>query len=251
MQHDAHVLLLPRLVQQIDGFPADGDAQRLRDRLRADPVQGGLFLVDGEPVPRLLVLDIPIHIHDARGLVEDVANLGSEGLPAPGVGAVNLGNERLQYGRAGGHLGDGDAGAEFFSDRGHARANAPGDAVTLNVALGFAGEIDLQVGHVRAAAQEIMLHKPVEVEGRGGPRVNLVTQERPAPARAVKHRPHHPPINADEKIIGPGVRAGIGSRGVLDMNRDLSDAAVRVLPVRLGRGWERRDIHHAKTGLGG
>ena len=66
LEHDVHVLFFARQMEEIDRLAADGDAQRLRNRLGADAVQRGLFLVDDEARLRLVGLDIPIDIDHAR-----------------------------------------------------------------------------------------------------------------------------------------------------------------------------------------
>ena len=66
LQDDVHVLLLARDVEQIHGFTAHGDAQRFGNRFGADAVERGLFLVDDETHLRLVGLDVPVRVHDAR-----------------------------------------------------------------------------------------------------------------------------------------------------------------------------------------
>ena len=173
-QHDVHVLLFARQVQQIDRLAADGDAQRLRNRLGADAVQRGLFLVDDEARLRLVGLDIPVDVHDARRAFENVAHLAGQREAVGFVRAVDFGHERLQHGRPGRHFGDGDARVVLGGDRGDARAHAFGDVVALRFALAFRHEVDLDVRDVRAAAHEVMPHQAVEIERRGDARVDLV-----------------------------------------------------------------------------
>ena len=174
LEHDVHVLLFARQVEQIDRLAADGDAQRLRNRLGADAVQRGLFLVDDEARLRLVGLDIPVHVHDAGRAFENVAHLAGERV-AVGLGrAVDFGDERLQHRRTGRHFGDGDARIEPGGDLGDARADALRDVVALRAAFAFGKEIHLDVGDVRALAQEVMAHEAVEIIRRGDAGVDLV-----------------------------------------------------------------------------
>ena len=137
-------------MEQIDRLAADGDAQRLRNCLGADAVQRGLFLVDDEARLRLVGLDIPIDVHDARRVLENVAHLAGERVAVVFVRAVDFRDERLQHRRAGRHFGDGDARTVSRGDLRDARTDALGDVVALRLALAFGDEIDLDVGDVRA-----------------------------------------------------------------------------------------------------
>ena len=174
LEHDVHVFLLAREVEQIDRLAANGDAQRLRDRLGADAVQRGLFLVDDEARLRLVGLDIPIHIDHARRAFENVAHFAGERV-AVGFGrAVNLGDKRLQHWRAGRHFGDGDARIVARGDRGDARTYALRDVVALGATLAFRKKVHLNVGDVRALAQKVVAHEAVEIIRRSNPGVDLV-----------------------------------------------------------------------------
>ena len=142
--------------------------------LLADAVEGGLFLVQHEPHLGLVGLDIPVGVHDAVGVVEDVDDLVGQRQAAFLVRPIDFRHERLQDGRAGRDFGHGDAGAVFGRDCGDARADALGDVMALGFALALGNEVDLQVGDVGAAAHEVVAHQAVEVEGGGDAGVNLV-----------------------------------------------------------------------------
>ena len=174
LQHDVHVLLLARHVQQIHRFTAHRDGKCLGNRLGADAVQRGLFLVNHEPHLRLVGFDIPIRVHDAGRVVENVDDFVRQRVAAFLVRPINFGDQRLQHRRAGRHFGDGDARAEFRRNLRHARTDAFGDVVALRLAFAFGHEIDLDVGHVRAAPHEVMAHQAVEIERRRHARVNLI-----------------------------------------------------------------------------
>ena len=174
LEDDVHVLLLARDVQQIHRLAADGHPQRLGNRLGADAVQRGLFLVDDEAHLRLVGFDIPVGVHHAGRVVENINDLLRQREPVLFGRPVNFGHERLQHRRAGRHFGHGHARAEFGGDGGHARTHPFGDVVALRPALALGQEVDLHVGNVRALPHEIMAHEAVEVERRSDAGINLV-----------------------------------------------------------------------------
>jgi hypothetical protein len=161
-------------VHQVDRLALRGEMQRLGDRGFAHAVQGGLGLVDDEAHLRLRILDVPVDVHHAGGLLHDAPDLAGEGDALRGVGAVDFGDDRLQHGRAGRHLGDGDGGAVLLRHGGDERADAFGDVVALEGAFALADEVDLDVGDVGAAAQVVVADEAVEIERRGGAGVDLV-----------------------------------------------------------------------------
>ena len=106
-EDERHVLALAGHVQEVDGAALGGELQVARDGFDADAVLRGLGLVDHEPRPWLRVLDVPVDVHDAVGLGHDRLHLAGEGEPAFLVGAVHLGDDRLQHRWARGHLSHG------------------------------------------------------------------------------------------------------------------------------------------------
>ena len=173
-QADGHVLLLLWSMEQAHVRARHGHLERRGHLLGRDAVQRGLLLVHLEPLLGLVVLDVPVHVHHAVGLREDVLDLPGEGDLLSLIGPVDLGHQRLKHRRAGRHLGHLDARAVGLGDPVNARAHALGDVVALGLAVALGREVDLDVGHVRAAAHEVVAHQTVEVVGRGGPDVHLV-----------------------------------------------------------------------------
>jgi hypothetical protein len=171
---DGHILLFAIDVEQVDAGRRDGQLERLDDGLFGDAMERGLFAVDDELELGLVGFDVPIDVHDALGLLEDLDDFAGEGVAVRLGIAVDLGDEGLEHGRAGGHLGDGDAGAVPRGDGRDARADAFGDVVALGAARVFRGEVDLEIGDVGAAAHEIVPDQAVEIEGGGGADVDLV-----------------------------------------------------------------------------
>ncbi len=174
LQDDIHVLFLARDVQQIHRLAAHGDFQRLRNRLRADAVQRRLFLVYHEFDLRLVGLDIPVRVHDAGRVVENINDLLRQ-LQTVLLGRpVNFSDQGLQHRRAGRHFGHGNPCAKFRGDFRHARTHPLGDVVALRLAFVFRHEVDLQIRHVRATPHEVVAHEAVEIERRRDAGVNFV-----------------------------------------------------------------------------
>jgi hypothetical protein len=153
-------------MEQIDRLAIHGDLQGLGNRGGADAVQRCFFLVDDKARLLLVGLNIPIDIDNARRALEDLLHFLGELEARLIAGAVNLGDESLQDGRAGRHFGDGHARAVTLRDGRHSRTHALGDVVALRLALVLGDEIDLDVRHVCAAAHEVVAHQAVEIVGR-------------------------------------------------------------------------------------
>ena len=75
--------------------------------------------------------------------------------------------------------------------------------MALQTALDFPDEVDLQVGARRRAAEEVVAHQAVEVEGRRGARVDL---ERPSPPASVDQV-----IAADGAAVSSVTSSGVPS----------------------------------------
>jgi len=82
------------------------------------------------------------------------------------IGAVDLGDQRLEHRRARRHLGHLDPGAERPGDGHEVGADLLGDVVALEIAVALGQKVDLDVGHVGALAQEVVPHQAVEVVRR-------------------------------------------------------------------------------------
>ena len=171
---DGHRVLLFRDVREVHVRAAGGDAQGFGNRFRADAGERGLFLVDVKQDALLVFLAIPVDIDHALGVAENLADLGGERLTLRTVAAIDLRDERLQNRRTGRDFRDGDARVVFLRHLRQRRAHAFGDIMTLGIALALGQQVDLDVRHIRTAAQEIMADEAVEVEGRGGAGIDLI-----------------------------------------------------------------------------
>ncbi len=63
-------------------------------------MQRGLLLVDLDPVLRLRIFHVPIHIDDVRCLLKDLLDLSGDINLASSIGTVDFGHQRLHNGRA-------------------------------------------------------------------------------------------------------------------------------------------------------
>ncbi len=163
-------------MHQVHGEALDSNPQRLGNRFGADPVQRRLLLVDDKPRLRLVGLDIPVDIHHAGGLLENVPHIAGQRQARGRRRPVHLGDQCLKHRRSGRHLGDGDSGIVFGGDRGHSGPHPFGDVVALRLAFALVDEVDLEIGDVGAPAHEVMPHQPVEIERRRGADVNLIVR---------------------------------------------------------------------------
>ena len=160
-------------MEEVDRLAAHGESEGLRNRLGAHAMKGGFFLVDDEAGLGLVRLDIPVHIDDSGGFLENPNDFFRQGVAGFLVRAVDFGHEGLQDWRAGRDLGEGDSGVVFFGDGGDGGTHALGDVVAGGFAVVAVFEIHLDVGDIRTTAEEVVANESVEVEWRGGAGVNL------------------------------------------------------------------------------
>ena len=121
----------------------------------------------------MIVFDVPIDVHHALGLLEQIAHLPRQSDTPLHRRAVDLGDQRLEHGRSGRHFGHLDPRAIALGDRQQALAHLLGDLVALQIAGVFRQQIHLDVGHVGSAAHVVVAHQTVEVVGRSRSRVGL------------------------------------------------------------------------------
>ena len=118
-------------------------------------------------------------------------------LPALGFRPVDLGHQRRQHRRAGRHLDQLDVGAQAPADLLQAGPQPLDDGVTLLRAMRLVQQRHLQVAHLAAAAQVVLPHQAVEVDGRSRAGIGLVVAHlglaRPGRRRARAARPPSAP----------------------------------------------------------
>src|SRR4029453_573697 len=111
---------------------------------------------------------VPVDVHHIRSLFEDAANFARESDTSLLVGPVDLGDERLQYGRPGGDFRPLDRRAEPAGHRHELGPDTLRDLVALLRTFTLSNQVDLKVGQMRPAAQEVVPYEPIEVVGGRG-----------------------------------------------------------------------------------
>ncbi len=163
-------------MQQARRGAAHADLNGPRDLGCGNAVQRGLVEVHFHVVLGFWVLDVPVNVHDAGGLLEYLLNATRQFDATLLVGAVDLGHKGVQHRRPRRNLGQLDAGAILLRNAVQCGADAPCDVMTLRFAVVPRKQVDLDVGLVRLPSHEVMPHQTIEVVGSGGAGVNLVIQ---------------------------------------------------------------------------
>ncbi len=139
-----------------------------------DPEQGRLAAIHHQPPLGLRVGQIDIHIHQICG----GHKAGLYGARRRFTGSRRRAIHFRDYGRpdrrAGRHLNDFQVAPHRAGDGLQRLPNRLGNLVAAAMALMLVHQIDLNIPHVGTAANEVVAHQPVEVDGGGGAGVNLV-----------------------------------------------------------------------------
>jgi hypothetical protein len=151
----------------------EGHRQIAVDGVDRDPATHRLLGIDVEaPViegPAQIVVDIA----GALGLLEDLGKVARELTPQLGRGPVDLRDDRLQHRRTRRHLHDGDRGARALDHLAEQLARLDRDLVTGAIPIVLVGQLHLKLAVPGIGAQIVMTHHAVEVEGAGGPGIEL------------------------------------------------------------------------------
>ncbi len=177
LEDDVDLLLVGRLVEQVERQAVDGDLEGPGDLALGDAVEGRLLLVDGQDLPGPRLFLEPVDVDHPCGLGEDLFDLGRQFQALPFVAAVDLGDQGLQHRRAGRDLGHGHRRPVSGGDGGDRRPHPLGDVVALLLPFALGFEVDLDVGHRRPRAHEVVAHQAVEVVRRGGAGIDLVVDD--------------------------------------------------------------------------
>ena len=177
---------------KIKGIALYGDLDGPGDLFFRDAVEGRLFLIDGKDLAVAFRLPEPIDIDHPGRSGEDLFHLCRQFYPGSIGWPIDLGDQGLQYRRAGRHLGHRHSCPVFGGNLRQRRANPGGDIVALQVAGVFRLEIDLDIGDGRAAAHEIVADQAVEIIGRGGADIDLVIGDRRVLADDTGHLQGYP-----------------------------------------------------------
>ena len=138
------------------------------------PVQRRFLFVHHETVFGLIILHVPVHIHDPLGLFKNVPDLAGHLDLAGIIRPINLGHQGLQNRRPRRNFGHLDSGLVPGGDGFDQGANPLGDVVALRLPFPLGGQVDLNVGHIGTPPQKIVAHQAVEVVRRGRADVHLV-----------------------------------------------------------------------------
>ena len=98
------------VVEKAGRVAGGGEAKGAGDFGGRDAMEGGFFGVDEQLVFGLGGLDVPVDVDDAIEPFHDLFDLAGDLEAAIFGGAVDFGDHRLEYERAGGGLGDFDIG---------------------------------------------------------------------------------------------------------------------------------------------
>ena len=154
--------------------PFTARRKRRGDLLHRHAGKSRLLLIHGEAIPCLVVLHVPVDVHNAVGFLENLPDLpGHLDLP-PVIGTVDFRHQRLQNRRPGRDLDHLDPGAMFRRDGVDHRPDPFRDVVALRLPIPFRNQIHLDVRLVGLLTQEIVPHQAVEVVGGGSTDVHLV-----------------------------------------------------------------------------
>ena len=132
VEHEVDRLLFTRHVQLPDRLAAQGDPERPGNGFGLDAVERGLLLVDDEELLGVRGLDIPVHVDHAGRADEELSHRFGQTLARRRVRSVHLGDQRLQHGRPGRHLGDRHARAVRAAMAATARSDAEREGVALH-----------------------------------------------------------------------------------------------------------------------
>src|ERR1035437_5695851 len=157
---DGNVFAGAGIVQKAGIGAGQSNLQRARDIGGRDSMQRCLIEIHVQRVLGLRILNVPVHIHDSGSLLKDLFDLRGQFDLAFVIGAVDF--------------RDLDARTERLGNLIQFRAQAARDFVTLSFAVVPRQQVDLNVGLVGLAAQEVMPHEAVEVVGAGCAGIYLV-----------------------------------------------------------------------------
>ena len=163
------------VVQQADGFACAGHLHGRAPRRRRDAVQRGLFPSTTSGDLRAASSSTYQSTSTTPAVCSKIDLICAASADRrAAIRPVDLGDERLQHRRPGRHFGHLDRGAEARARSATSRSRTRLAMSWLcALALVLRQQVHLQVGEVGAAAQEVVPHQAVEVEGDAVPGVGL------------------------------------------------------------------------------
>ena len=158
------------------GVPLNPVCNVRRDIRRGNALQGGLVEIDFDIVLGLRIFHIPVDVHHSRRLLENLFDLGREFGLALVVRTIDFRYESFENGRTRGNLSDLDSRAKRSGNLVEFRTKPARDVVALRAAILAREQVDLYVGLIRLAPQEIMTHEAVEIVRAGCSRIDLIVE---------------------------------------------------------------------------
>ncbi len=163
-KHDGYILFLLRSMQQTRLHPLEGKLEGLVDVSRTDAVKCRLFFVHLQVESALILLHIPVRIHNPWSLLKNSKHLLGNLALSIIVRPVYLRHKRGQDRRARRHFRHLDTGTVPPCDALKGGAHSLCDLVALGLTAVFVYQIHLDVGHVCAPPQIIMPHQTVKIK---------------------------------------------------------------------------------------
>ena len=162
------------IVQIAGGLATQTRAQGADDGLLRDAEGSGLGTINQQDGARRNGAAAVVDINHACGLRKDGAHRLCHCAATFSSSAINLCNDGRLHRRARRHFGNFDICPEARAYGLQVGAQAHGDGVALLAAIVFADQVDLQVASVGAAAQIVLAHQTIEVDGRRATGISLV-----------------------------------------------------------------------------
>ena len=131
LQDDSDILLVGRLVKQVDRQPLNRHLHGTGNDPFAESIECGFLLVDFENQTFMFGFAVPVDINNASRGVKDILDALRQLETLLIAAAIDLSDQRCQHRRAGRDFRDGDSGPIFFCDFSDPRPHAYGDFMAL------------------------------------------------------------------------------------------------------------------------
>ena len=158
------------------------------------PLQRRLLFIITRAVFWLIVFDVPVHVHDAWGLLEQIADLPRQLYPLDHRWPINFGHQRLQHRRSGRNFGYLDPRAKAFGD-GLPGAGAPAwrSRGFASLRSPFGNRFTWMSATLAPRRMIVVTHQAIEVEGRCHTCVGLDVRPLPVASALPRAAAREPP----------------------------------------------------------
>ena len=189
-------------MQQPRRSSVQSDLHRARHFRRGHALQRRFVEIDFQIVLRLRIFHVPVDVHHARRLLKNLFYFCRQFHLALVVGAVDLRDERLEDRRAGRNFRHLDSRSEGSGDLVQFRPQPSRDVVALRVAIVEGEQVDLDVGLIGSAPQEIVPHEAIEIVRAGRAGINLIVDDLRLPAQITSQRLRHARRLLERRAVG-------------------------------------------------